>query len=75
MLTNEPIPGDVANLLDRSFRRNAILDESQIQVTNSERTIYLDGTTDSWAAKSQAEYTAWQVPGVTEVVNRLVIAQ
>ena len=57
-----------------AFRRNAIIDESMIDVTNAGHTIYLDGTVGSSSAHAQAEDTAWDAPGVTEVVDRLVIA-
>jgi osmotically-inducible protein OsmY len=73
-ISSEPIPSDVADRINTAFRRNAIIDESMIDVTNSGHTIYLDGTVGSYSARAQAEDTAWDAPGVTEVVDRLVIA-
>jgi osmotically-inducible protein OsmY len=72
-LSSEPIPSDVADRINKAFRRNAIIDDSLIKVTNSDHTIYLDGTVDSYAARQAAVDTAWQAPGVTYVIDRLVI--
>jgi osmotically-inducible protein OsmY len=72
-ISSEPIPSDVADRITKAFRRNAILDDSLIDVTNTGHTIYLDGTVGSHAARQEAEDTAWAAPGVTDVVDRLVI--
>jgi osmotically-inducible protein OsmY len=72
-ISSEPIPGDVADRIKKAFRRNAILDDSLIDVTNTDHTIFLDGTVGSYAARQQAEDTAWEAPGVTDVEDRLVI--
>jgi osmotically-inducible protein OsmY len=73
VLTSDPIPGDVADRINRAFKRNAIIDDSLIDVTNQDHTIYLDGTVGSWTAMDQAVETAWEAPGVGDVVNRLVV--
>ncbi|MGO9854261.1 MAG: BON domain-containing protein, partial [Acidimicrobiales bacterium] len=72
-LTSEPIPSDVADRINKAFRRNAIIDDSQITVTNVGNTIYLDGIVGSWYADEKAEEIAWAAPGVAEVIDRLVI--
>jgi osmotically-inducible protein OsmY len=72
-LTNQPIPSDVADRINKAFKRNAILDDSMITVTNAGQTIYLDGNVGSWTAMDQAVDTAWSAPGVQEVINRLKI--
>ena len=73
-ISSEPIPSDVADRINNAFRRNAIIDESLIDVSNTGHTIYLDGTVGSYQAREQAVQTAWDAPGVTDVVDRLVIA-
>jgi osmotically-inducible protein OsmY len=73
VLSSDPIPGDVADRINRAFKRNAIIDESLIDVSSVDHTIYLDGTVSSWYAMDEADSTAWEAPGVTDVVNRLVI--
>lgn len=71
LLTDEPIPSDVADRINRAFERNAIIDSSRIQVSNLGQTIFLDGTAGSWTAMNEAVDTAWSAPGVQEVINRL----
>ena len=72
-LSSEPIPSDVADRITKAFRRSAIIDDSLIDVTNSDHTIYLDGTVGSYAAREEAVDTAWEAPGVAYVVDRLLI--
>jgi osmotically-inducible protein OsmY len=72
-ITADPIPSDVADRIDNAFRRNAILDDAVIEVSNVDRTIYLDGTVGSWAARQAAEDVAWAAPGVAAVDDRLVV--
>jgi osmotically-inducible protein OsmY len=72
-LTDEPISPDVAARIEKAFKRNAIIDESTIQVTNRGHTVYLDGVVNSWDALDTALDTAWSAPGVKEVVNNLTL--
>jgi len=72
-LTEEPIPSDVAARINKAFQRNAIIDSSLVKVSNEGHTVFLDGTADSWLAIDTARDVAWDAPGVTEVVNRLVL--
>lgn len=72
-LTSDPIPSDVADRIQKALRRDVVIDDSLIEVTNSGHTIYLDGKTSSIAARNEAETTAWYAPGVTDVVDRLEI--
>ena len=72
-LTDEPIPSDVVDRIDKALQRSSIVDDSTIQVSNEGHVIYLDGVTNSWAAKQEAEDTAWSAPGVSEVVDRLMV--
>ena len=73
-ISSQPIPSDVADRINKAFRRNAILDDSHIDVSNAGHTIYLDGTVGSYWAREEADNTAWAAPGVTQVVDRLVIS-
>lgn len=72
-ITHGAIPSDVADRINQAFRRNAIIDDSKIQVSNTGNTVYLDGIVGSWYARNEAEDTAWGAPGVTDVIDRLVI--
>jgi osmotically-inducible protein OsmY len=73
-LTRDAIPADVVDRINKAFRRDAIIDDSRITVTTSANTVYLDGFVDSWYAMDDAVDTAWEAPGVLDVVNRLAIA-
>ncbi len=73
-ISPEPIPSDIADRVNKAFKRNAIIDDSTIKVTNDGHTIYLTGVVGSYAAMRAALDTAWQAPGVQNVVNDLVIA-
>ena len=72
-LTKDAMPGDVADRINKAFRRDAIIDDSRIKVTASGNTVYLDGMVGSWNAMDEAVENAWAAPGVTDVLNRLVI--
>jgi len=72
-LTDAPIPSDVADRIKKAFQRDAIINDSLIEVTNVGRTVYLDGKADSWVARQAAENTAWSAPGVNLVVDRLEV--
>ncbi len=73
VISSDPIPSDVAARIRDALARKAILEDSVIEVTNDGSTIYLDGTTDSYVAMRTADDTAWEAPGVTEVIDRLVV--
>jgi osmotically-inducible protein OsmY len=72
-LSSDPIPTDVADRIRNAFKRNAIIDESTIEVSNVGHTIELDGTVSSWAALEAGVDTAWAAPGVMNVVNNLIV--
>jgi osmotically-inducible protein OsmY len=73
-ITSDLIPSDVVASINKALGRNAMIDDSLIEVSNSRHTIYLDGTASSWAAKREAEDVSWDAPGVNDVVNRIVVA-
>jgi osmotically-inducible protein OsmY len=72
-ISSDPIPSDVADRIQKAFQRNALIDDSKIVVSNEGSTIYLDGTATSWQVRDEAEDTAWNAPGVKDVVDRVVI--
>ncbi len=72
-ISSEPIPSDIADRVNKAFKRNAIIDDSSIKVTNDGHTLYLTGVAASYAAIREAVDTAWHAPGVDNVVNDLVI--
>jgi osmotically-inducible protein OsmY len=72
-ISGDPIPSDVTYRIDQALERDALIDHSLIKVSNSGHTVYLDGTVGSYVAMMEAVDTAWNAPGVTDVVNRLEI--
>lgn len=72
-LTSGPLPGDVAERIRKALQRSWMFDNADINVSNDGATIFLDGTTPSWAARREAEDTAWAAPGVVSVVDRIAI--
>ena len=72
-ISSDPVPSDVADRINKAFARKAILSNSAINVSNEGDTIYLDGTTDSGAAMREAVDTAWEAPGVSDVVNHVAV--
>jgi osmotically-inducible protein OsmY len=72
-IKSQPVPTDVADRIKRAFRRNAIIDDSRVSVTTNDHIVYLDGEVGSWKAEEEAVDTAWGAPGVTDVVDRLII--
>jgi osmotically-inducible protein OsmY len=72
-ISSDPVPSDVADRINKAFARKAILSSSAINVSNEGDTIYLDGTTDSYAAMREAVDTAWEAPGVSDVVNHVAV--
>jgi osmotically-inducible protein OsmY len=72
-LSSDPIPSDVADRIRKAFQRNAMIDESAIMVSNTGHTIQLDGTVGSLTARDEAEQTAWDAPGVQDVVDNVQV--
>jgi osmotically-inducible protein OsmY len=72
-LSSDPMPGDVADRINKAFKRNAIIDDTSITVSNVGSTVYLDGTADTWTAREEAESTAWEAPGVQNVIDRVTV--
>jgi osmotically-inducible protein OsmY len=72
--THGPMPSDVAHRIDQAFERNAIIDHSQIEVSASDHTVFLDGTVPGRFVVNEAVNTAFQAPGVREVISRLTVS-
>jgi osmotically-inducible protein OsmY len=65
----ENIPERIENALSR----NAEVDARRIRVAAREGSVTLSGNVRSWAEKRQAQWTAWAVPGVVNVVNQIEV--
>jgi osmotically-inducible protein OsmY len=66
-------PTDVRQRIESALKRSAELASQEIRVRVSGGAVTLEGTVDSWAARTHAETAAWAAPGVTEVRNELLV--
>lgn len=66
-------PDDLKQKIKDALTRSAATDAQSIEVTIDGNRVILDGTVRSWVEKHDAERVAWSAPGVTEVVNRIVV--
>ena len=66
-------PSDLKQKIKDALTRSAATDARSIEVTIDGDRVILDGTVRSWVEKHEAERVAWSAPGVTEVLNRIVV--
>jgi osmotically-inducible protein OsmY len=66
-------PLEIKRQIEEAFRRSAEIDADRITVETDGGTVILKGTVRSWAERQEAERAAWAAPGVTKVINHIVI--
>jgi osmotically-inducible protein OsmY len=64
---------DVKNKINTALKRNYYLDTRKINVQVDNGRAILTGQVRTLAEKSAAETAAWSAPGITDVLNELVI--
>ncbi len=69
----QPTVRDVERKITAALHRRAQLDANNIRVSAKDGTVTLDGQVDSWSERCEAEFAAWQAPGVAKVVDNLAV--
>ncbi len=59
--------------IEAAFRRDVLVDETTIVVRVSNGIVVLSGAVGTMAEKNAAESDAWLTPGVTDVINNIVV--
>jgi osmotically-inducible protein OsmY len=67
-------PTEIKKKIQEAFRRNAEVDANRIIVETNGGEVVLKGTVRSWVEREEAERAAWAAPGVTNVVDQIVVS-
>jgi osmotically-inducible protein OsmY len=67
-------PTEIKRKIQEAFRRNAEVDANRIVVEADGGTVTLKGTVRSWIEREEAERAAWAAPGVTKVIDQIVVS-
>jgi len=66
--------GDIREKIERALHRQAALGARELSVEVDGDRVILGGRVDSWHERNLANQTAWSVPGVKTVIDRLSVA-
>ncbi|MHB8840513.1 MAG: BON domain-containing protein [Candidatus Aquicultor sp.] len=64
---------EIQDDIKAAFRRDVLVDETNIVVRVSNGIVVLSGAVGTMAEKNAAESDAWLTPGVTDVINNIVV--
>jgi osmotically-inducible protein OsmY len=67
-------PSEIKRKIQEAFRRNAEVDANRIIVETEGSIVTLKGTVRSWIEREEAERAAWAAPGVTNVIDQIVVS-
>jgi len=67
-------PSEIKRKIQEAFLRNAEVDANHIIVEADGGVVTLKGTVRSWIEREEAERAAWAAPGVTNVVDEIVVS-
>ena len=66
-------PKDIGRKIKKSFQRSASIDAENIHISIEGSNVILSGNVRSLAEKDDAMQAAWNAPGVTDVIDNLII--
>jgi len=67
-------PNEIKQRIMEAFKRSALLDANRIEVDARGSEVILKGTVRSWVEREEAERAAWAAPGVTKVIDQIVVS-
>jgi osmotically-inducible protein OsmY len=73
VVMEQPSATDIADQLAAAFARHGELFDDNITVKTSGHNVTLGGTVRYWSEYDMAEDVAWRAPGVTNVINNVVV--
>jgi osmotically-inducible protein OsmY len=73
-LRQRTTPADITSRIRGALTRQAERESKNITVSLSGSTVTLRGSVHSWAERSAAQGAAWSAPGVTGVLNELMVS-
>lgn len=68
-----PIPVNLSNRIQDALTRQAVREARRIEITMDGSVVTLRGHVHSWAERNAAEGATWSAPGVSRVINQLII--
>ena len=72
-LEHPPQPGDVRDLIERAWKRNAALEAKDLRIATSGGKVTIEGTVSSFTEHDEAIDAVWSAPGVTSVDDHLKV--
>jgi osmotically-inducible protein OsmY len=67
-------PAEIKTKIQEAFGRSAEVDANRITVEADGGVVTLKGSVRSWIERDEAERAAWAAPGVTEVIDEIVVS-
>ena len=67
-------PDEIKKKIQEAFKRSAEVDANRITVETNGGEVILKGAVRSWTEREEAERVAWSAPGVTRVVDQIIVS-
>lgn len=72
-LKAQPLPSNLHRRIEEALARQALREASRIKVKVDGSRVLLSGRVHSWAEREAAQGVVWSAPGVTTIVNDLIV--